>query len=104
MPREDDDASENFEPNEDEKFTLKEQEMEGDQSSSVGKNLNTESRTRDGLLGHTFQARLFASESSSSLRKVMFSKQEFPTSKPISDINYDYLGSQNDNVFYPFND
>ena len=31
-------------------------------------------------------------------------KQEFFAGTPVSDIKYDYPGSQNDNPFYPFND
>lgn len=40
---------------------------------------------------------------SSSLKKIGFSKQEFPASKPILDLKYHHQGFQNDNLFYPFN-
>ena len=50
------------------------------------------------------QDKLLKSELSSFLREVRFSEQEFPVSTLVSDIKYDYLGSQNNNPFYPFND
>ena len=88
MPGEDDDASENFGPNEDEESTLAEQEMEGDHRDLIGESSDTKICVRDGLSGHTPQAGLLASESSSSLREVRFSEQEFPTGKPVFDFKY----------------
>ena len=103
MPEEDNDASENFEPYKDEKSTLAEQKIEGDYRGLVGKSLDTRSRARDDLSGHISQTGLFTSKLSSSLREVRFSKQIFPTGKLVSDIKYHYLGFQNNNPFYQFN-
>ena len=104
MPAEDDDVLENFEPYEDEECTQKAQKIEEDHKDLVGKSLDNESHARDGLSGHTCQARLFASESLSSLREVRFSKQEFSAGKPVSDIKHHHFGFQNNNLYYPFND
>ena len=104
MPGEDDDASENFGSHEDEKSTLKKQEMERDQRDFVGKSSNIGSYTRDGVSRHTLQAGLLANELSSSLREVKFSEQEFSAGKLVSDIKYYHSGSQKNNLFYSFND
>ena len=69
----------------------------------VGKSSDTRSCARDNLSGCTLQDGLFASESSSSLKKVRFSEQEFPTGKSVSDIKYHHQGSQNNNLFHSFN-
>ena len=58
--------------------------------------------TKDGLSGHTPQSRLFKSESSSFLRKVRFSNQEFATSTLISNMKYNHPKFQNNNPFYLF--
>ena len=78
--------------------------MEEDHRDLVGKSSDTGSRARDGLSGHTPLARLLANESSLSLREVKFGEQEFPAGKHVSDIKYHHPGSQNDNLFYSFND
>ena len=70
----------------------------------VGKSSDTRSCTRDGLSGRTSQDKFYASELSSSLRKITFSEHEFSASKLVSDIKYHHLSSQNNNVFHPFND
>lgn len=46
---------------------------------------------------------LLASGSSSFLRKVRFSRQEFSADQLVSDIKYHHLGYQNDNLFHPCN-
>ena len=76
--------------------------MERNYRDLVGKSLDTGSRARNGLSGHTFLAGLLASASSSSLRKVRFSEQEFLAGKLVSDTKYHHPGSQNNNPFYPF--
>ena len=48
-----DDASENFGPHKNEKFTIDKQKMEKDYKDLVGKSSDIGSRTRDGLSGHT---------------------------------------------------
>ena len=55
------------------------------------------------LLRYTPQDGLFAIKSSSSLREIQFSHQKFLAGKPISDIKYKYLRSQNNHTFYLFN-
>ena len=99
MPGEDDNASDNFGPYEDERSTPKAQDIEGDHRDSVGESSDTGSRAR---AGRTPQDGLLGSESSSSLTEVRFSEQEFPAGTPVSNIKYDHPGSQNDNLFYPF--
>ena len=99
MPGEDDNASDNFGPYEDEGSIPEAQDIEGDHRDLVGESSDTRSRTR---ARRTLQDGLFGSESSSSLREVRFSEQEFPTGTPVSNIKYDHPGSQNDNLFYPF--
>ena len=101
---EDDNASENFGPHEDEKSTLEEQDIERDHTYLINKSLDIRCCARDGLLERTPQDGLLASESSSFLKKVRFSKQEFLVGKLVSDIKYYHLGSQNDNLFHSFND
>ena len=70
----------------------------------VGKSLDTESHVRDSSSRRTSQDGLLASELPLSLREVRFIEQEFPASKPVSDIKYHQPGFQNNNPFYPFND
>lgn len=50
----------------------------------------------------TFQKRLL-SELSSTFKEVTFSKSEFPASTFVLDTKYKYLESQNNNLFYFFN-
>ena len=75
MPREDDDALKNFGLYRNEESILKEQEMEKNYRDLVSKSLDTEIRARDGFLGHTLQARLFASRLSSFSKEVRFRKR-----------------------------
>ena len=103
IPEEDNNASENFGPHEDEESVLEDQDIEEDHTNLIGKNLDIRSRARDGLSRRTPQNGLFANESSSSLKEIKFSEQEFLAGKPISNIKYYHLGSQNNNLFYPFN-
>ena len=49
IPEDDDNISENFEPYKDEKFTLEEQNIEGDYINLVGKSLDIGSHARNGL-------------------------------------------------------
>ncbi len=102
IPRENDNASGNFGPHEDEESTLKEQDIEEDHRNLVGKSSDTESYTSDDLSRHTPQAGLLGSESSSSLREVRFSDQKFAAGTPVSNIKYNHPGFQNDNPFLPF--
>ena len=53
IPKKDDNVSTNFRLHEDEKSTMEKQEIEGDHTKLVGKNLEIRSRARDNLLGHT---------------------------------------------------
>lgn len=53
---------------------------------------------------HISQDRLLTSESSSYFIKVWFCKQDFSADKSISNIKYNYSGSQNNNLFNLFND
>lgn len=46
---EDNNALDNFGPRKDEKFTLKEQNIEKDQKDSINKSLNTENHARNSL-------------------------------------------------------
>lgn len=68
------------------------------------KSLDTGNFARDGLSGWNLQDGFFASELLLFLREVKCSKREFPADKPISDIKYYYLASENDILFYSFND
>ena len=70
----------------------------------VGKSSDTKSRVKEGLSRYTPQKRLLVSESSLSLKEIRYSEQEFPADKLISNIQYHYLSSQNNNLFYLFND
>ncbi len=105
IPEEDDNASENFGPHEDEESPLEEKDIEGDHRNSVGEcSSNAGSRARDGLSERTPQAGLLGSKSSSSLREVRFSDQEFAAGTPVSNIKYNHPGFQNNNPFYLFHD
>ncbi len=70
----------------------------------VGESSDTGSHARDSLSERITQDGLLASELSPSLREIRFSKQEFPAGIPVSDIKYQHPGSQNNNLFHPFND
>lgn len=69
----------------------------------VNKSSNTENYVRDNLLKCTFQNGLLASEILLFLKKFRFFKQEFSTGKPILNIKYHHPVSQNNYLFYPFN-
>ena len=92
----------NFGSHEDEKLTLEEQDIEKDYRNLGGKSLDIESHAKDGLAGRTPQAGLFGSESSSSLREVRFSDEEFAADILIFNIKYNHPRFQNDNTFFPF--
>lgn len=98
-----DNASKNFGPHKNKKSILKEQEIKRDYRNLKGKSLDTKSCTRDGLLGHTFQARFLASESLSSLKEIRFDKPEFSAIKFILNIKYHQPRSLDNNLFYLFN-
>ncbi len=97
-------TSDNFGLYEDEESIIEEQDIKGDHSNLVGESSDTGSHARDGLSGRTPQDRLLASESSSPLKEIRFSEQEFPAGIPVSDIKYHHLSSQNNNLFHLFND
>ncbi len=99
---EDDNTSGNLGPHEDEESTLVEQDIERNYRNLVGKSSDTGSHTRDGLSRRTPQARLLGSESSSSLREVRFSDQEFATGTSVSNINIITLDSKTINFFIIF--
>ncbi len=103
MLAEDDDTSDHFIHHEEEEYLLgnKEQEIRKNQKDSVGQSSDNES-LRDILSERTSWAGLPGNESSSSLKEVRFSDQEFAAGTPISNIKYNHLGFQNDNSFYPF--
>ncbi len=104
IPGKDDNTSGNFGLYEDEKSTLEEQDIKADYRNLVSESSDIGSHARDGLSRHTPQARLLGSESSSSLREVRFSDQEFAASTPIFNIKYNHPGFQNNNPFYLFHD
>ena len=99
MLEEDNNVADNFKSYEDEKSISKVQNIEKDHRDLVGKSSDTGNCTR---AEHTLQDGLLESESLSSLREVRFSKQEFSTTIPVSNIKYIHLRSQNDNLFYLF--
>ena len=72
--REKDNASENFGPHEDEESRLEEQDIKEDHTNLVSKNFDTGSYIRDALSRCSLQNGFLASELSSSLKKVRFSK------------------------------
>ena len=67
-------ALKNFGLYEDEKSTLKEQDIKGDYINLVSKSSDTRSCIKDGLSRHISQDGLLASELSSFLREVRFSE------------------------------
>ena len=75
------------------------QNIKRDHRDLVGKSSGIRSCVR---VRHIPQARLLRSKLSSSLREVRFSEQEFLTSTLVSNIIYNYLGLQNNNLFYLF--
>lgn len=86
--------------NEKEKYlqSNKEQSIEENLKNLVGKNLVNEN-VKNRLFERISQDRLFASELTLSLKEIRFSEREFSASKPISNIKYHYLRSQNNNLF-----
>lgn len=104
MPREDNNALENFVPHKDKKSILEKQDIKKDYRDLIGKSSDTRSHARDDLSRCTPQNRFLANELLSSLRKIKFNEQEFSIGKFVSDIKYHYLDSQNNNSFYSFND
>ncbi len=104
ISEEDENILDNFGLYEDEESILEEQDIEEDHRNLVSKSSDTRSYVKDGLSRRTPQDGLLTSESSSSLREVRFSEQEFSAGIPVSDIKYHHLGSQNNNPFHPFND
>ena len=98
-----DNASENFGPHEYEKSTLEEKDFGKDYTNLVGKNSDTRSRLKDGLSRPIPKDDLLASESILSLKEFKFSEIEFSIGKPVLDIQYHHLGSQNNNLFHQFN-
>lgn len=82
----DNDTLENFGPLKDEKSKLKEKNIEKDHKNLIKKSLDTRNYTRKNLLGRIFQDKLFANKFSLFFKKIGFSKQEFSTSKAISNI------------------
>ena len=99
MPGEDDNASDNFGLYGDEESTPEAQNIEEDQRNLVGESSDIGSHIR---VGRTPQDSLLGSQSSSSLREVRFSEQEFLIGTLVSNIKYDHPRSQNDNLFYLF--
>lgn len=59
MSGKDDNESKNFEPYENEKFTLVEQEIERNHKDLIGKDSDIKSRAKNDLSSHTPQAGLF---------------------------------------------
>lgn len=98
-----DNALEKLGPYEDNKSTLKEQNIERDHRNLMNKTLDSANQAKDGLLKRTFQNKFLASELPVFLREVRFNKQEFPADKLVLYIKYLYLGFQNDNHFHWFN-
>ena len=90
MSGENDNTLDNFEPCINKESTSEAQNIEKDHKDLVDKSSNTESRAR---ARYTPQDELFGSESSSSIKKVRFSKQEFFASTLVSNIKYDHLRS-----------
>ena len=85
-------------------MTLEEEDIEGDYRKLGGKSSDIENRARNGLVERTPQSGLLRSESSSSLREVRFSDQEFAASTLVSNIKYNHFGFQNNHLFYLFYD
>ena len=78
--------------------------MEKSYRNLVDKSSDIKGCTRDGLSESTPQEGLLTSKLSVFLREVRFNEQEFLAGKPVLDIKYFHLGSQNTNLFHPFND
>lgn len=78
------------------------QNVEEDQKNLIGKSLDNKS-IKNILFERISQDGLFANKSSFLLREIWFSKQEFFASTLVSDIKYNYPRSQNNNIFYVFN-
>ena len=89
----DNNTLEYFGAHKNEKYTLDEKDIKRVYRDLVGDNLDTGSRQRDSLSEHILQNWLLANESWSLLRKVRFSEQELPASKPVLNIKYHHPGS-----------
>ena len=90
MLEEDDNASDNFGPYEDEESLPEAQDIKEDYRNLVGKSSDTGSCIR---AGHTPQDGLLGNESLLSLRELRFSEQEFSAGIPVSNLKYDHLES-----------
>ena len=99
MSRIDDNISDNFRPYKDKKSLSKAQAIEENHKNLVEKSLDTGIHAKTKRIS---QDRLLGSESSLFLREIRFSKEEFPTGTPVSNIKFNYPRLQNDNLFYPF--
>ena len=99
MPKKDENVSDNFGPYKDEKSRLKAQDIKGNHKDMVNKCSDTRSRAR---IRRTFSDGLLGSKSLLSLKEVRFYEKKFPAGILISNIKYNYLRSQNDNLFYLF--
>lgn len=95
--------SNSFGLNEDEKFLFEEQDIEEDYGNSINKNLDTKNYTRNSLSKHMSLDGLLVNNLLSSLRKFKFSEQKFYVSKLLSNIKYHSPGTQNNNLFHLFN-
>ena len=90
----------NFEPYKKKKSILEKQDIKKNHRNLRNKSLNTKIHAKNNLLRYNSQIKLLRMELSSSLKEVRFSNQEFSTGTPISNIKYNYLGFQNNNLFY----
>ena len=99
MQGKNDNISDNFGPYKDKESTSKTQDIEKNHRDLINKSSDDENYVR---AGHTPEDGLLKSELSSFIREVRFSEQKFPTNIPVSNIKYDHLKSQNNNLFYPF--
>ena len=92
IPGEDENASKNIRPHEDEKSILEKQDIEKDHRNLGSKSSNTGSRVKDGLSRCIPQIGLLGNESLSSLREIWFSDQEFAAGISESNIKYNHSG------------
>ncbi len=104
IPRENDNVSKNLKFHEDEKSTIKEQDIEKNHKNLVSKNSDTRSYAKNGLLEYTPQTGLLRSELSSFLNEIKFSDKEFVAGIFLLNIKYNYPEFQNNNLFYPLHD
>lgn len=100
MPKKDNNALEYFEFYADKEYVLNKQDIEENYKDLIRKSLDIKSYTKNNLLKRIPQDKLFANEFLLYSKKVRFGKQEqFFIDKTVSDINYHYLGFQNNNFF-----